>query len=304
MNLVFVHRGGAALGAVSAVAVELGGQLRLLRSPTSVDEIVETMPTVVLVDAQDPHSQDMCRTLKHDERSSSIPLLLIDATGLTAIDGIPCDDVLTPTQFPEQLADRLRAWSTFQRRWERRLASRTEQVNLMIRRIAALARRARGVFGEQLVSDASAFGRYLGLGEADLRVLEDGARLHDFGDLTLPPMEAELAQALANYRPELSESLLAPVVGSRKLLALIRHQSERWDGAGYPDGLVGHSIPRLARILRILVAFDRSVRAGRSTAEAVAALAADVLDGASDPELHEAFVNWLELREDAHQVEA
>jgi HD-GYP domain-containing protein (c-di-GMP phosphodiesterase class II) len=37
---------------------------------------------------------------------------------------------------------------------------------------------------------------------------------------------------------------------------LIRHHHERWDGAGYPDRLAGEKIPRGARILGIVEAFD------------------------------------------------
>lgn len=37
--------------------------------------------------------------------------------------------------------------------------------------------------------------------------------------------------------------------------AAVRHCQERWDGAGYPDGLAGRAIPRLARVLSVADAF-------------------------------------------------
>jgi ribonuclease P protein subunit RPR2 len=36
----------------------------------------------------------------------------------------------------------------------------------------------------------------------------------------------------------------------------VRHHHERWDGAGYPDGLAGERIPLPARIFAIADALD------------------------------------------------
>jgi HD-GYP domain-containing protein (c-di-GMP phosphodiesterase class II) len=63
----------------------------------------------------------------------------------------------------------------------------------------------------------------------------------------------------------------------REVGVIVRASHERWDGAGYPDGLGGVAIPLEARIIACCDAFDamtttRSYRAGLSTAEAVAEL--------------------------------
>jgi two-component system cell cycle response regulator len=55
---------------------------------------------------------------------------------------------------------------------------------------------------------------------------------------------------------------------------LIRSSHERWDGAGYPDGLARHEIPLGAQIVFICDAFsamttDRAYRRGMSDAEAL-----------------------------------
>jgi response regulator RpfG family c-di-GMP phosphodiesterase len=115
-------------------------------------------------------------------------------------------------------------------------------------------------------------------------------------------MDPDLAATVAQYRAELSESLLSPVVESRRLLGAIRHHDERWDGTGIPDQLPGLAIPRLARILRLLVQFDRLIRDGHTIAEALEGVRRDVVGGGSDPELHRAFERWL-LAKDAHQVQ-
>jgi HD-GYP domain-containing protein (c-di-GMP phosphodiesterase class II) len=58
---------------------------------------------------------------------------------------------------------------------------------------------------------------------------------------------------------------------------VIRSCHEDWDGTGYPDGLVGEDIPRVARIVRCCDAFsamttDRPYRKARPTREAIAEL--------------------------------
>ena len=60
---------------------------------------------------------------------------------------------------------------------------------------------------------------------------------------------------------------------------IVRSCHERWDGAGYPDGLRGDLIPVEARIVCVCDAFsamttDRAYRPARSHAEAIAELRA------------------------------
>jgi len=37
---------------------------------------------------------------------------------------------------------------------------------------------------------------------------------------------------------------------------VVRHQLERFDGTGYPDGLSGEEIPMFSRILAVAITFD------------------------------------------------
>ena len=57
----------------------------------------------------------------------------------------------------------------------------------------------------------------------------------------------------------------------------MRSTHERWDGAGYPDNLVGEEIPLGARIISVCDAYDamvsdRPYRAAMSPADALAEL--------------------------------
>jgi len=54
----------------------------------------------------------------------------------------------------------------------------------------------------------------------------------------------------------------------------VRHHHERWDGAGYPDGLRGEEIPLTARILSVVDCFDavredRQYRKGMTREQAI-----------------------------------
>jgi HD-GYP domain-containing protein (c-di-GMP phosphodiesterase class II) len=81
---------------------------------------------------------------------------------------------------------------------------------------------------------------------------------------------------------------LAPV------LPIIRNHHEKWDGSGYPDGLVGEQTPLLARILQVADVYDaltseRSYKRAYSHQEAMALLKQEVAKGWRDPALVELF---------------
>lgn len=56
--------------------------------------------------------------------------------------------------------------------------------------------------------------------------------------------------------PEIGERILGPIVDDEEILKMVRHHHERYDGSGYPDGLVGERIPLGARILAVCDAYD------------------------------------------------
>ena len=69
--------------------------------------------------------------------------------------------------------------------------------------------------------------------------------------------------------------LLARYVPSADVLAIIRSHHERWDGAGYPEGLRAEQIPLGARIVAVVDAFCAMIepRPYRPTLDAAAARA-------------------------------
>jgi len=115
-------------------------------------------------------------------------------------------------------------------------------------------------------------GERLGIGGVELERLRYGALLHDVGKIGIPgellrkpgpltPAERERMNEHTAIGARMLERIpfLAPVA------PLVRSAHERYDGGGYPDGLVGDQIPRGAMIVATCDAFhamtsDRSYR--------------------------------------------
>ncbi|MFA5507038.1 MAG: HD domain-containing phosphohydrolase [Vulcanimicrobiota bacterium] len=87
--------------------------------------------------------------------------------------------------------------------------------------------------------------------------------LHDIGKVKIPP---EILYKPGKLTPEeyeimkmhpiWGEEIVRPIASLRYLCPTIRGHHERWDGKGYPDGLVGESIPLAARIISVADVFD------------------------------------------------
>ena len=127
-----------------------------------------------------------------------------------------------------------------------------------------------------IVEQAEAVGRRLGLGDAELRDLRFGAVFHDIGKIAVPeaildkpgPLTARGARDDGAPHDRRRADPRARSSSSPACAQLVRHEHERWDGAGYPDGLAGEDDParladhpRLRRAARDDVATARTARA-------------------------------------------
>jgi diguanylate cyclase (GGDEF)-like protein len=105
-------------------------------------------------------------------------------------------------------------------------------------------------------------GRMLGLRRDQLEELARGAELHDLGKLAVPeeilnkpgPLD-EGEWEFIHQHTIVGERILRASVALRNVASIVRSTHERWDGAGYPDGLAGEEIPLASRIIAVCDAF-------------------------------------------------
>ena len=93
----------------------------------------------------------------------------------------------------------------------------------------------------------------------------------------------------------IGERILAAAAALRPVARLVRSSHERYDGAGYPDGLACDDIPLGARIIAVCDAFEAMIRPDRPygpprTAEEAAAELRANAGTQFDPEVVAAFV--------------
>ena len=189
------------------------------------------------------------------------------------------DDVRLVETVADQVGAALRSASLYEQLERAYLGTAQALVAALEAKDAYTAEHARSI-----VEQAEEVGRRLGLDDADLRDLRFAAVFHDIGKIAVPeailskpgPLTPE-ERAIMERHTIVGEQILAPVEFLAGVRALVRHEHERWDGAGYPDRLAGEAIPLGSRIILACDALhamtsDRPYRAALSLEEAVAEL--------------------------------
>lgn len=87
--------------------------------------------------------------------------------------------------------------------------------------------------------------------------------LHDIGKIHVQPDVLNKPNTLTDdemggirLHPIVGANLLAPIKWFKKIIPVIYHHHEWYNGAGYPDGLAGEDIPLAARVLAVADGFD------------------------------------------------
>ena len=135
--------------------------------------------------------------------------------------------------------------------------------------------------GAEVAELAPRVGRELGVGSAAMDNLELAARFHDIGKVAVPeevlqkpgPLDERERQLMACH-VEWGAELLRHLPDCEDVARIVRHHHERYDGAGYPDGLSGAEIPLESRIIAACDAYgamvsDRPYRRALNPEEAV-----------------------------------
>jgi putative nucleotidyltransferase with HDIG domain len=146
--------------------------------------------------------------------------------------------------------------------------------------------------------------RELGLSEREVELVHLSGLVHDIGKIGLRAEVLQKQSALTDEEwaemrrhSEIGARILVEVRDYEEVASIVRSHHERWDGAGYPDGLRGAEIPRLARIISVADSYnamtsDRPYRRGMAPDVAIHQL--EVGRGTQfDSELVDAFLAVL-----------
>ncbi|MCX7795152.1 MAG: HD-GYP domain-containing protein [bacterium] len=110
---------------------------------------------------------------------------------------------------------------------------------------------------------ASMIAKAMGFCEERVYAIHMAGHLHDIGKVGVCDQVLKKNGRLTCEEYEeikrhsvLGYNILVKAEGFKEMAIAVRHHHERWDGKGYPDGLIGENIPLGSRILGIADAFD------------------------------------------------
>ena len=109
-------------------------------------------------------------------------------------------------------------------------------------------------------------GKKLGLDEKTLHILKIGGLFHDIGKIGIPDSillkESKLSDeeySQIKNHPMIGVHMLGDAAIFTDILPIVKHHHERYDGKGYPDGLVGDEIPICAQLVSVADVYDALV---------------------------------------------
>jgi putative two-component system response regulator len=309
--LVIDDHASSRLTAIALLSVEGYQVLEADSGPAGLKLVRESNPDLILLDVMMPGMDgfEVCRRLKADEQTRLIPVVFITALNdrRSRILGIEAggDDFLSKPFDRLELSARVKSL-IHQKRLNEDL-DHAEQVLFSIARAVESRDPNTGDHCERLIEMGKAFGEYIHLSRAEIKNLMWGGYLHDIGKVGIPdavllkkgkftPEEKEIM----NHHVLIGEQICKPLRSMRGVIPIIRYHHERWDGSGYPDGLVGMEIPYLAQVFQIIDIYDaltseRPYKLAFSPAEALKIIAEETEAGWRNPQLVEQFIEFINL---------
>jgi putative two-component system response regulator len=282
-------------------------------------DLVSSQPfDAVLLDVRMPQLDGIAACQLIHQQHPLLPILMITGYGgqddlLRAMQAGASDFLRKPYE-PQELLARVRNAASHKRQ--------TDQLEHVASMLFALARvvevrdEGTGDHCSRVAHLACLFGRELGLNEEQLQTLRDGGVLHDLGKLAIPdrvllkpgPLDDE-EWAVMRQHTVIGATLCGNLRSLARVVPIVRHHHERWDGSGYPDGLAGEDIPLLARVFQFADIYDALANARHYKGpwpheQIVAAFEQGLAAGKFDPRLAEIFLELLRQRRDELELPA
>jgi putative two-component system response regulator len=154
---------------------------------------------------------------------------------------------------------------------------------------------------ERLAFISVSVGIAMGLDRDSLVALHRGGYLHDIGKVGIPDsilfkpgkLTAKEWVTMRSHTTR-GEEICRHLKSLDPVLPIIRNHHERWDGSGYPDGLLMDQTPLLARVLQIADIYDalvspRPYKEAMTSARALDTIDSETQKGWRDPQIVEVF---------------
>ena len=266
-------------------------------------------PDLILMDIKMPNYNgfDICQKLKQAQDTRSIPIILMSVA----------DDNQSRLKSQEVMADAFMSKPLesivllpevellIQRKRLYEWLEQMQQVLFLISQAIEKRYSPEGKSGIRFDKLAQGFGEYLNLNPVEISDLILASHLHDIGTVAIPDAVMMKQGKLNEEERELikkhvliGEEICKPMQNRRGIAQIIRHHHERWDGSGYPDGLIGESIPKLAQIFQILDIYEaltsqRPYKQAYSPQEALEIIKEEAEKGWRNVKLVQQFVAFM-----------
>jgi putative two-component system response regulator len=280
--------------------------------PEALEKLEGPLPDVVLLDLHlsGRTSHDVIETLREDPRTRFVPIVMITAGGTRRekIDAISAGitDFLAKPFDGEELLARIRTLVRL-----KRFTDVFEEAREVIVALAStIDQRDPYTAGhsERVSYYAEMLGAAVGVSPEEREILRYGGLFHDIGKIAirdavlLKPGKLTPEERLEIQRhPVAGRDLLKNMRTLEAAMPVVYHHHERYDGSGYPEGLVGEGIPLLARIASIADVYDalttdRPYRGAMTRVEALRIMDEERGKGWHDPVLFDLFLGAIEAR--------
>jgi putative two-component system response regulator len=286
---------------VSAALDEAGYQVTLAQNGLEAQEILlRDEIDLVLLDLVMPvqDGAETLRVLRSDPRYEFLPIIVLtshrNSEMRQAAIVAGADDFISYPLNRIELIARMRSLLRI-RDYHADLEQTQNVICTLALALEAKDRYTRG--HSQRVGDLGhAFAQHLGLAQSDAETIRTAGLLHDIGKIAVPeallnkqgPLTRDEFLRVIDH-PVIGEEMIRPLLTLSRIMRMIRHHHERYDGRGYPDGLRGDTIPYEVRLLSIVDAYDaltshRSYRPAPLThAVAIETLRREAAGGKWDP---------------------